>query len=238
VRDAESAQAAVWMGSANFTDGAWTRQENNIVRLRSTALAAAYEKDFEEMWDKAAISKAGKGDTGETTVDGASVAWEFSPGDGKAIDKHLASLAGAAESKLRIASMVITSPALLDALTAAIDRGVELDGIYDGGEMKGVKKDWEKYAAKGSTASKAKLAAFAKLATKLVAKPSAPYSPEGPHDFMHNKTLVKDEELVVTGSYNFSENAEGNAENQLTIADAAIAKSYSAYIEKLIEQYS
>jgi phosphatidylserine/phosphatidylglycerophosphate/cardiolipin synthase-like enzyme len=237
VRDVESEHAAVWMGSANFTDGAWTRQENNIVRFSSPALAAAYEKDFEEMWQAGQIKGAGKGDTGEATLGNVGVAWEFSPGEGKAIDKHLASVIAAATTKLSVSSMVLTSPAVLSALVAAIDRGVKVNGIFDGGEMKGVEAEWEKYVAKGSKTSEENLKAFRTLAKALVAKPSSKYSETGPHDFMHNKTLVKDEELVVTGSYNFSKNAEGNAENQLTISDRSIAKSYSDYIATLITEY-
>jgi phosphatidylserine/phosphatidylglycerophosphate/cardiolipin synthase-like enzyme len=238
VRDVDADKAAVWMGSANFTDGAWTRQENNIVRLISPTLAKAYERDFEEMWQQGKIGGTGKGDVGETPVGGAGVAWEFSPGEGKAIDRHLASVVETAGSKLHISSMVITSPAVLSALDAAIERGVRVDGIYDGGEMKGVERDWEEHAAKGSTGSATSLATFRRVKKRLVEKNSSKYSTDGPHDFMHNKTLVKDEELVVTGSYNFSTNAEGNAENQLTITDATLAKDYADYIKELIVQYS
>jgi phosphatidylserine/phosphatidylglycerophosphate/cardiolipin synthase-like enzyme len=237
VRDVANDTAAVWMGSANFTDGAWTRQENNILCFNSPALAQAYERDFEEMWQHGAIKGAGKGDVGDVAVDGVDVAWEFSPGEGKAIDKHLTAVIEAAKSKLRVSSMVLTSPAVLAALAAAIERGVEVDGIYDGGEMKGVEKEWESYAAKGSPTSSKSLATFREVAKHLVAKQSSGYSPTGPHDFMHNKALVKDEQLVVTGSYNFSANAEGNAENQLTIADPTLAKAYADYIAKLIAEY-
>lgn len=37
IRDGSS----VWMGSANFTDDAWTLQENNIVQVASKELAGA-----------------------------------------------------------------------------------------------------------------------------------------------------------------------------------------------------
>ncbi|MFI4990575.1 MAG: phosphatidylserine/phosphatidylglycerophosphate/cardiolipin synthase family protein [Solirubrobacterales bacterium] len=238
VRDLDSDAAAVWMGSANFTDGAWTRQENNIVRLTSPTLAKAYEQDFQEMWQAGTISKAGKGDDGATAINGANVAWQFSPGEGAKIDAHLAMIIREATAKVRISSMVITSHAVLNALQAAIAKGIQIDGVYDGGEMEGIKKGWEKSAAEGHQASKEALATFNHVATHLVAKPSAKFSEDGPHDFMHNKTLVKDEELVVTGSYNFSKNAEGNAENQLTITDAPTARAYAGYIKTLIDKYS
>ncbi|HUA73693.1 MAG TPA: phospholipase D-like domain-containing protein [Solirubrobacteraceae bacterium] len=237
VRDIDGEHPALWMGSANFTDGAWTRQENNIVRFASSAVAQAYHADFEEMWEEGKITGTGKG-AGGTTVGGVTVGWEFSPAGGKAIDAHLAATIAKATGKVRISSMVITSGAVLSALKAAIGRNVVVDGVYDGGEMQGVEKDWRKaIEEKGSETSKAKLAAFQEIKTHLKQKPSAGYTEDGPHDFMHNKVLVADEQLVVTGSYNFSENAEGNAENQLTIEDAGIAKSYADYIATLIAKY-
>jgi phosphatidylserine/phosphatidylglycerophosphate/cardiolipin synthase-like enzyme len=70
----------------------------------------------------------------------------------------------------------------------------------------------------------------------LVGKDSAPYSPTGPHNFMHNKVLVIDN-TVITGSYNFSRSAQFNAENILFIESAPLAEVYSAYIDHLIEKY-
>jgi phosphatidylserine/phosphatidylglycerophosphate/cardiolipin synthase-like enzyme len=231
VRDVASAKAAVLMGSANFTDGAWTRQENNILRFTSSALAKAYETDFEEMWQSATITSTGRG-TGQTTIDKIGVTWAFSPGEGASIDGHLASAISSAKKRIRVSSMVITSHAILGALDDAITAGIDVAGVYDGAEMRVTEKAWEK----SGTKSAAVLATWAKVKKRLSAKPSASFSPTGPHDFMHNKVLVSDD-LVLTGSYNFSKNAEGNAENQLALASAAIAKQYAAYVDKLVKEY-
>ena len=40
-------RAAVWTGSTNFTDDAWTRQENNIITVSSAEVAAGYRRDFD-----------------------------------------------------------------------------------------------------------------------------------------------------------------------------------------------
>src|SRR5438552_12030025 len=45
VRDSES----VWTGSTNLTDDAFTLMENNVVEIKSPALAAYYAQDFEEL---------------------------------------------------------------------------------------------------------------------------------------------------------------------------------------------
>ena len=70
----------------------------------------------------------------------------------------------------------------------------------------------------------------------LVGKNSAPYTPTGRHNFMHNKILVIDD-TVITGSYNFSRSAQFNAENILFIESALLAERYSAYIDHLVEKY-
>src|SRR5919201_1414391 len=49
VRDGE----AVWTGSTNWTDDAWTREENVIVVARSPAIAGAFVRDFDELWTTA-----------------------------------------------------------------------------------------------------------------------------------------------------------------------------------------
>jgi phosphatidylserine/phosphatidylglycerophosphate/cardiolipin synthase-like enzyme len=43
---------------------------------------------------------------------------------------------------------------------------------------------------------------------------------------------------VVTGSYNFSRHAQGNAENVLTIASQPLAQTYRQYIYGIVQKYS
>jgi phosphatidylserine/phosphatidylglycerophosphate/cardiolipin synthase-like enzyme len=54
---------------------------------------------------------------------------------------------------------------------------------------------------------------------------------------MHNKLVIADD-VVVTGSFNLSNHALGNAENVLLIRDAGIASTYEAYIRKVMAQYA
>ena len=54
---------------------------------------------------------------------------------------------------------------------------------------------------------------------------------------MHNKLVVADQ-VLVTGSFNLSNHAMGNAENVLLIRDAAIANSYAEYIRRLVTTYA
>jgi phosphatidylserine/phosphatidylglycerophosphate/cardiolipin synthase-like enzyme len=236
VRDGTTAAStsAVWTGSANWTDDAWRLQENNIVTVSSPAVAAAYLTDFEQLWTTGSIKATGGNDIGTAPVGRASVGWNFAPGGGAAIDAGLAAAVTRATSRVVIATMVLTSHPLLEALVAAINRRVPVTGIYDSGQMGPIERKWAKSR---SAASAAALVAWTAVKPNLIAKRSTPYEPTSPHDFMHNKILIADDELF-TGSYNFSANAEKNAENQLNIqADATLIDRYLDYIAAITAAY-
>jgi phosphatidylserine/phosphatidylglycerophosphate/cardiolipin synthase-like enzyme len=67
--------------------------------------------------------------------------------------------------------------------------------------------------------------------------PSHAFNPTGEQDFMHNKTMIFGGDVVVTGSYNFSENAELNSENQLQVTSKAYAAAFTAYFDALYSKY-
>ena len=99
-----------------------------------------------------------------------------------------------------------------------------MSGIYDAGQMDPIVSQW-----RANPADAAVLADWTAVSAVLAAKHSTPYSPTSVHDFMHLKVLVCDD-TVVTGSYNFSANAQRNAENQLRITDPATAGEYADYL--------
>jgi phosphatidylserine/phosphatidylglycerophosphate/cardiolipin synthase-like enzyme len=54
---------------------------------------------------------------------------------------------------------------------------------------------------------------------------------------MHNKLVIADD-IVVTGSFNLSNHAMGNAENVLLIQSEELAKKYEEYIQRLMAAYT
>jgi phosphatidylserine/phosphatidylglycerophosphate/cardiolipin synthase-like enzyme len=240
VRDVGLPSAAVWTGSANFTDDAWTLQENNLVQITSSALAAAYARDFDDLWSRGEIGTSGAFDPGPVhlTYAGAPATVQvcFSPGRGPAIDFDVAQRVARARRRVRICSMLLNSSALVAALSDTLRCGrpaVEVSGIYDRTQMQGVLEQWRDVRH-----NHWKIGAVRDIIADagLVGKDSTPYSPHTPHDFMHNKVLVIDD-TVVTGSYNFSRSAALNAENILFIDSPALADTYSAYIDHLMARY-
>jgi phosphatidylserine/phosphatidylglycerophosphate/cardiolipin synthase-like enzyme len=231
-------QQSIWTGSTNMTDEAFTLEENNIVEIDSQALASYYAQNFEQLWEKENLENTGDIHTESMllTFSGQSAGARvlFSPGCGLEIDSEIARRVRAAQRRVRICSLLINSGTLIGELGKLLRRGsVKVDGIYDRTQMEQVYVQWQAVPQ-----NRWKITALKEIIVRagLVGKDSAPYSPTGPHNFMHNKVLVIDN-TVITGSYNFSRSAQFNAENILFIESAPLAEVYSAYIDHLIEKY-
>ncbi len=50
VRDRDSDDAAVFFGSANYTDDSWGLQESNLLHIRSRPLASYFTNNFAELF--------------------------------------------------------------------------------------------------------------------------------------------------------------------------------------------
>lgn len=236
VRDANSAAAAVFIGSSNYTNDSWGLQENNLVCLRSQLLASYFARNFADLLSSGRITEAtGAGDGGNARIAQVPVTVAFAPGDSPLIVKEIVGAITAARSRLYVASVVMSSGPILAALSEAIDRGLPLAGLYDGPQMDQVERQW-----KAAHVGADKVNTWQKIASSLVRKNSIPYDrskPHQPHNFMHNKLVIADD-AVVTGSFNLSNHAMGNAENVVLMRDAEIASIYEVYIRQLIAAHS
>jgi phosphatidylserine/phosphatidylglycerophosphate/cardiolipin synthase-like enzyme len=235
IRDGSTDHASVWTGSTNFTVDAWALQENNIVILAdSPDLAAGYEQDFADLWNAQKITGAGAGDSATVPVGGVQVEYGFAPGGGAAIEATIAAAITAAATRVRIASMVLSSESILTAIKNRIDAGIDVQGVYDYGETQQVRTVWQHHPADAG-----KLVLLNAVTEHLVAKKSAPFlqaHTDWAHNFMHNKIAIADA-TIVTGSFNFSTNAARNAENIINITDPVLADPYATYIDHLVARY-
>jgi phosphatidylserine/phosphatidylglycerophosphate/cardiolipin synthase-like enzyme len=234
IADADTDDAAVWMGSTNFTVDAWALQDNNIAIISSRDLAVKYTQDFNELWETEKLIHTGKGDQGSVTVNGIEVRYAFAPGEGETIRDLIVEVVSGAKQRIRVASMVTSSKEILEALKKQIDAGIDFGGVYDYGQSTGFLDDWE---ANPKTAEKAKL--LKAVLARLVPKRSLFFDddhPDNAHNFMHNKLLVADD-TIVTGSFNFSTNAMSNAENVISLTEPKLANAIAGYIDGLAERY-
>jgi phosphatidylserine/phosphatidylglycerophosphate/cardiolipin synthase-like enzyme len=232
IRDGGTPAGTVWTGSTNFTDDSWSLQENNILRIASPELCTYYETDFSELWQRGDIGTTGARDTGTVQVGGVPVQVAFAPGEGRTIDHDVAHRISSARRRLKVCSMLLTSGAILGALSDVLQRGSvkEYGGLYDRTQMESVFEQWR------GTPAAWKQDVFNRVAAPLSGKRSTRYTPGGRHDFMHNKVVVADD-TVITGSYNLSHSATENAENILIVQDADLADRYSSTIDRLAQRY-
>jgi phosphatidylserine/phosphatidylglycerophosphate/cardiolipin synthase-like enzyme len=235
VRDASSPNAAVFTGSANYTNDSWGLQENNLIFIESRSLATLYARDFVDLWSRGRIREnPGNDDVGTIAVGDADVAVGFTPGESPAVLKEIVGAIAGARRTLHVASVVISSGPILAALSEAIDRGIALDGLYDGPQMDQVERQWRE-----ANVGADKVNTWQKVANRLVRKNSIPFdihNPHQPHNFMHNKLVLSDD-TVIMGSFNFSNHAMGNAENVLMIKDGKLAQLYAGYMAEIIARY-
>lgn len=231
IRDAD----AVWTGSTNWTADSWTLQENLIVRIASAEIAADYARDFEELWRTERVPRSGFFTPAWTELrPGLQARPLFSPGRGHRLSHDIAHAIGRAQRRIRIASPVITSGAILGALADIVREGsVDVAGIYDASQMEEVNHQWH---ARQSW----KPAAFSAVVAggRFAAKKTTPWR-QGvvtPHDFMHAKITVADDTVFV-GSFNLSHAGEMNAENVVEIVDPATAELCAGFVDRLLARY-
>ncbi len=219
--------AAVWTGSANFTPGGLGLQDNNCLVIESAELASAYTATFEELLAQH-HRHSGKTQAPAPTsvrVHGTPITPFFTPAAGEGIENAIIQALGQAHS-VRVLAFLVSDQGILDALSRFQPAGMDIRGVFDPGGM----ADAMRYK-KGNAAS-----FWFTKDPRFVAAPSHAYHP-GENDFMHNKVLIVDEHLVVTGSYNFSENAEANDENVLLIDSRTAAAAYLQYFDTLYATY-
>jgi phosphatidylserine/phosphatidylglycerophosphate/cardiolipin synthase-like enzyme len=229
LRDGE----AVWTGSTNWTVDSWTRQENVIAILESAPIAAAFGRNFAELWEGRDVERSGFGEPQPAIVDGAEVRPWFTPGHGEELSQAIASAIGRAR-RVRIASPVITSGPILATLAElASEADADVAGVVDEPQTDTVFDQWRE---NGHSAWKVPLLATALERLPFSGKRSTPWSPDSVHDFMHAKLTVADDTVFV-GSFNLSRSGERNAENVLEIRDPSLADRMAAFVDEVRARY-
>jgi len=202
----------VWTGSMNYTVNDAYRNNNNLIRIRSAELAVDYTTEFDEMFVNDLFGPNTRADTPYPTLDvgGAQLEVYFSPDDGAAA--HLLGLIRSARKSIYFLAYSFTSDDLAQALLERAGAGVMVAGVMEASQVD---------SNQGGEYGRFRKAG---LDVRLDDNPRQ----------MHDKVMIIDGQIVVTGSYNFSANAERtNDENMLFIRDAEVAALYQAEFEKL-----
>ena len=201
----------VWTGSTNITESGVFKQDNNTVVIQSPELAAIYEREFQEMWEGQFGPRSPSTlDQQIVTVDGSRVVVVFTSED-PALENAIVPLVQSATQSIRFLTFSFTDYPLADAMSQRFKSGVDVEGVF------------EKFGSETEAAE---------LRTLMCR--SVPVKQDGNSGFLHHKVIVIDERIVITGSMNYSTNAEeNNDENVIIIDNAEIARLYLQEFERV-----
>ncbi len=226
---------AVWTGSANFTRGGLELQDNNCLVISSSELAQSYAQVFNDLLahehhnqhNPSVINSKNIVKAQSYLASDVPITPYFSPKNGEEIE-NIVMNALQGSKKVRILAFLISDPGILSALAPFASAKSDIKGVYDPNGMQDVLK---------ATHQDNALFWFTHD-PRFIAAPSHAFNPHREQDFMHNKVMIIDDHLVITGSYNFSENAESNDENVLLLDSKEIASAYTTYFDRLYSTYS
>lgn len=203
----------VWAGSWNLTYNDTFRNNNNMLRLRSQLAAESYTYEFDQMFahifgpSKSSLAPHPRIILDETPVD-----VYFSPQDGVAA--HILEYIHGAQHSIRFMAFSFTSNALADALIKQAHNGVTVQGVMERQNAEGAGADFAHMQKQGLDVLE-----------------------DGSCYLLHHKVMIIDDQIVITGSYNFTNSAEkDNDENLLIIADREVAQRYSQEFTRIYKQ--
>jgi phosphatidylserine/phosphatidylglycerophosphate/cardiolipin synthase-like enzyme len=200
----------VWTGSTNLTRNDNFRNNNNVLVLRSQRVAQMYEAEFREMWEEARFGPRSPSTLDEqaTTIDGTPVRVIFAAED-EALDEIIPLVEGAEES-IHFMAFSFTNAELGAAMLERAEAGVEVQGIF---ELRGSQTEF----------SRLRPLYCADVAVRQDGNPGT----------FHHKVIVIDGKTVITGSLNFSDNAnDSNDENVVVVTNPEIAAHYLQEFER------
>lgn len=214
--------AWVMSGSMNWTNTNMVDDHNNVLFIQDQTLARTYELEFNEMWGgnaplpDPAAARFGSNKTDNTphnfVIGGKQVSCYFSPSD--QVTRRIEEAVRTADHQASFALFSFTKNELGNAMIAEHNSGTWVRGMIENINDQGCEYEW--------------------LRSKGVPVQAHPDAAS-----LHHKYAVVDagypdsEPVVVTGSHNWSQNAESNNdENTLIIRDPELAVLFQAEFER------
>jgi len=206
-------QQITWTGSTNITVNGIFKQNNNVLVIRSPEVAYIFEREFQEMWNGQFGPRAPSTMNNQWAIlDGTPIQAIFSSED-KALG-NLIALVNDAKVSVRFLAFSFTDYPLAQAMIDRSKAGVDVKGVFE---------------TFGSNGTRSELGTF--FCTQV------PVRQDGNASFLHDKIIIIDNSIVVTGSLNYSTNAdESNEENVVIVDNAEIAALYLQEFDKLWNQ--
>jgi len=202
-----------WTGSTNVTVNGVYKQNNNVIVMHAPEIALIYEREWEELWSGQFGPRAPSPVNNQWAIlDGTPVQVLFSSEDHALAS--LIALVGDAKTNIRFLAFSFTDYPLAQAMIDRAKAGVNVQGVFE---------------TFGSTSPSAELKTFWCA--------GLPVRQDGNDGFLHDKVIIIDDSIIVTGSLNFSSNAdESNEENVVILDNSEMASLYVQEYEKLWAQ--
>ena len=193
----------LWTGSTNITVNGIYKQNNNVILIRSPEIAAIYEREWEELWTGQLGRRAPSTMNSQWAIlDGTPIQVIFSPEDGAV--SYLVAMLNDAQVSIRFLAFSFTDYPMAQAMVTRAQNGVDVQGVFE---------------TFGSNSPRSEL--------KTLWCAGLPVRQDGNDSFLHDKVIIIDNSIVVTGSLNFSSSAdEDNEENVIIIDNPGIAALY------------
>jgi len=206
-------QQITWTGSTNISANAVFKQNNNALVIHSSEVAFIFEREFQEMWSGQFGSHAPSTLNNQWAIlDGTPIQVIFSAEDNAL--SNLIALVADAQTSIRFLAFSFTDYPLAQAMIDRAKAGVDVKGVFE---------------TFGSTGTGSELKTFWCA--------GLPVRQDGNGSFLHDKIIIIDNSIVVTGSLNYSTNAdESNEENVVIVDNAEIAALYLQEFDKLWNQ--
>jgi phosphatidylserine/phosphatidylglycerophosphate/cardiolipin synthase-like enzyme len=206
-------QQIVWTGSTNITESGIFENNSNVLVIHSPETAFIFEREFQELWNGQFGPNAPSALNNQWAIlEGTPLQALFSPEDH--VMSNLIALVKDAKVNIRFLAFSFTDYPLAQTMIDRANAGVDVKGVFE---------------AFGSTSI------YAELSTFFCA--GLPVRQDGNGSFLHHKVIIIDNSIVVTGSLNYSSNAdESNEENVIIVDNLEIAALYLQEFEKLWSQ--
>ncbi len=204
----------VWAGSMNLTGNDAYLNDNNFFHIRSPELAELFSGEFGEMF----VSKFFGTDSPRAPLP-AAVATGIGPvqalfAPDNPVARRVIELIHGAKQSVHFLAFSFTSSQIADALIERAAAGVEVSGVMETSQAKSNSgAQWNALHQSGVKA----------------------YLDANPRN-MHDKVILIDGKIVITGSYNFTESAENkNDEDLLILWNAGWAAMYEKDFRRIYD---
>lgn len=196
---------SLWTGSANFTEGGLFLDNNNVVIIKSPKIVQEYQYEFDYIWDEEETKYLNPlQDSTDLMVDA-----YFSQSED--VQKVIINQIEQAEQEILILIYSFTDGEIAQSIIDRYAEGVTIKGIFE-------------YQGSGSNYSQME---NLYCATTMIRT-------DGNENLMHHKVIIIDKKIVVTGSYNFSKNANlNNSENLLILKNETVANYFLNQFEAM-----